>query len=185
MISPSGTVQWIRNQKVQSPDKPFFIYYATGATHSPHHVPKAWADRYKGKFDQGWDKLREETFARQKALGVIPASAKLTPRDPAFPAWDSLGPDEKRLYARQMEVYAGFQENTDYQVGQVVKALEDIGQRDNTLILYIWGDNGSSMEGTETGTFNELTTLTGVPLMQSSSCSSSSYTAAWTPGAAR
>ena len=158
------TVQWIHDQKVQSPDKPFFIYYATGATHSPHHVPKPWADKYKGKFDQGWDKLREETFARQKALGVIPASAKLTPRDPAFPAWDSLGPAEKQLYARQMEVYAGFQENTDYQVGRVVKALEDIGQLDNTLILYIWGDNGSSMEGTETGTFNELTTITGIAL---------------------
>ncbi len=158
------TVQWIHDQKVQSPDKPFFIYYATGTTHSPHHVPKAWADKYKGKFDQGWDKLREETFARQKALGVIPANAKLTPRDPAFPAWDSLGPAEKQLYARQMEVYAGFQENTDYQVGRVVKALEDIGQLDNTLVLYIWGDNGSSMEGTETGTFNELTTITGVSL---------------------
>ena len=158
------TIRWIHDQKAQSPDKPFFIYYATGATHSPHHVPKAWADRYKGKFDQGWDKLREETFARQKELGVIPANAKLTPRDPAFPAWDSLTPEEKAFYARQMEVYAGFQENTDYQVGRVVQAIEAMGQADNTLILYIWGDNGSSMEGTETGTFNELTTITGIPI---------------------
>jgi arylsulfatase A-like enzyme len=158
------TIRWLHDQKAQSPDKPFFIYYATGATHSPHHVPKEWADRYKGKFDQGWDKLREETFARQKELGVIPADAKLTPRDPAFPAWEPLSPDEKKLYARQMEVYAGFQENTDYQVGRVVAAIEEMGQAENTLIIYIWGDNGSSMEGTETGTFNELTTITGVPL---------------------
>ena len=158
------TIRWLHDQKAQSPDKPFFIYYSTGATHSPHHVPKAWADRYKGKFDQGWDKLREETFARQKELGVIPANAKLTPRDPAFPAWDSLTTVEKAFYARQMEVYAGFQENTDYQVGRVVQAIEAMGQADNTLILYIWGDNGSSMEGTETGTFNELTTITGIPI---------------------
>jgi len=158
------TIRWIHDQKAQSPDKPLFVYYATGATHSPHHVPKTWADRYKGKFDQGWDKLREATFARQKELGVIPANAKLTPRDPAFPAWDSLAPEEKAFYARQMEVYAGFQENTDYQVGRVVQAIEAMGQADNTLILYIWGDNGSSMEGTETGTFNELTTITGIPI---------------------
>jgi arylsulfatase len=158
------TIGWLHDQKAQSPEKPFFIYYATGATHSPHHVPKPWADKYKGQFDQGWDKLREETFARQKKLGVIPETAKLTPRNPAFPAWDSLSPDEKKLYARQMEVYAGFQENTDYQVGRVVTAIEQLGLADNTLIIYIWGDNGSSMEGTETGTFNELTTITGVPL---------------------
>src|SRR5262249_19729781 len=157
-------IRWIHDQRAQAPDKPFFVYYATGATHSPHHVPKPWADKYKGRFDQGWDKLREETFERQKRLGVIPADAKLTPRDPAFPAWDSLSPDAKRLYARQMEVYAGFQENADYQVGRVVDAIEQMGQADNTLIIYIWGDNGSSMEGTETGTFNEATTITGVPL---------------------
>ncbi|MFO0952703.1 MAG: arylsulfatase [Isosphaeraceae bacterium] len=158
------TIGWIHDQKAQSPDRPFFIYYSTGATHSPHHVPKPWADKYKGKFDQGWDRLREETFARQKALGVIPADAKLTPRNPAFPAWDSLTPAEKAMYARQMEVYAGFQENTDHQIGRVLQAVEDMGQADNTLVILIWGDNGSSMEGTETGTFNEVTTITGVPL---------------------
>jgi arylsulfatase len=158
------TIRWIHDQKAQSPEKPFFVYYATGATHSPHHVPKAWADRYKGKFDQGWDKLREETFARQKSLGVIPDSAELTPRDPAFPSWDALTPAEKAFYARQMEVYAGFQENTDFQIGRVVQAIEAMGQRENTLIIVIWGDNGSSMEGTETGTFNEITTITGIPL---------------------
>jgi arylsulfatase len=158
------TIRWLRDQKSQAPDKPFFVYYATGATHAPHHVPREWADRYKGKFDQGWDKLREETFARQKALGVVPATAKLTPRDPAFPAWESLTCEERKLYARQMEVYAGYQENADYQVGRVVDAIEHMGLADDTLILYIWGDNGSSMEGTETGTFNELTTLSGIPL---------------------
>jgi len=127
-------------------------------------VSKEWSDKYKGKFDQGWDTLREQTFARQKQLGVIPQNAKLTPRDPAFPAWDSAPPDVKKLYAHQMEVYAGYQENTDNAVGRVVKAIEDIGLADNTLIFYIFGDNGASMEGTETGTFNEMTTLNGVPL---------------------
>ncbi len=156
------SIRWIEGQKAQSPDRPFFLYYSTGATHAPHHVPKAWADKYKGQFDQGWDKLREETFARQKALGVIPADTKLTPRDPAFPAWDTVPEDLKPLLARQMEVFAGFQENTDHQVGRLVKSIEDMGIADNTLILYIWGDNGSSMEGTETGTFNELTTINGL-----------------------
>jgi arylsulfatase A-like enzyme len=156
--------EWLRIQQSQSPDKPFFLYFAPGATHAPHHVPKTWSDKYKGKFDQGWDKLREETFARQKQLGVIPPSAKLTPRDAAFPAWDSLPPEQQKLYARQMEVYAGFQENADYQVGRVVNAIEELGQLDNTLVLYIFGDNGASMEGTPTGTFNEITGLIGVPL---------------------
>lgn len=158
------TIRWIHDQKAQSPDKPFFIYYSTGASHAPHHVSPEWTEKYRGKFDEGWDKLREETFARQKQLGVIPPETKLTSRDPAFPAWDSLKPDEKKLYSRQMEVYAGYQENADYQVGRVVKAVEDMGQADNTIIFYIWGDNGASMEGTETGAFNEMTTLNGVPL---------------------
>jgi arylsulfatase A-like enzyme len=158
------TINWIRDQKAQSPDRPFFIYYAPGASHAPHHVPAEWADKYKGKFDQGWDKLREETFARQKKLGVIPENAKLTPRAPAFPAWDSLPADQKKLYARQMEVFAGFQENCDHEIGRVINAVEEMGVADNTLILYIWGDNGSSMEGTETGTFNEMTTLNGIDL---------------------
>jgi len=104
------SVTWIRDQKAQSPDKPFFLYFSTGATHAPHQVPKEWSDKYKGKFDQGWDKLREETFARQKQLGVIPANAKLTARDPAFPAWDTVPPEVKKLYAHQMEVYSGYQE---------------------------------------------------------------------------
>jgi arylsulfatase len=158
------SINWIRGQKAQSPGKPFFLYFSTGASHAPHQVPKEWSDKYKGKFDQGWDKLREETFARQKQTGVIPPNAKLTPRDPAFPAWDSAPAEVKKLYAHQMEVYAGYQENTDNAVGRVVKAIEDMGLADNTLVIYIFGDNGASMEGTETGTFNEMTTLNGVPL---------------------
>lgn len=158
------SIAWIRNQKAQAPDKPFFLYFSTGATHAPHQVPKEWSGKYNGKFDQGWDKLRQETFARQKQLGVIPANAKLTPRDPAFPAWDSVPPEVKKVYARQMEVYAGYQENTDHAVGRVVQAIEDMGLADNTLIIYIFGDNGASMEGTENGTFNEMTTLNGIPL---------------------
>jgi arylsulfatase A-like enzyme len=157
------SISWIRNQKAQAPDKPFFLYFSTGATHAPHQVPKEWSDKYKGKFDQGWDKLREETFARQKQLGVVPANAKLTPRDPAFSAWDSAPPDVKKVYARQMEVYAGYQENTDHAVGRVVQAIEDMGLGHNTLIIYIFGDNGASMEGTENGTFNEIITLNGIP----------------------
>jgi len=157
-------IAWIRAQKAQTRDKPFFVYFATGASHAPHHVAKEWSDRYKGRFDAGWDRLREETFARQKQLGVVPADAVLTPRDPAFPAWDSVPPDVRKLYARQMEVYAGFQECTDHEVGRVVQAIEELGLGDDTLVFYIFGDNGASMEGTETGSFNELTALNGVPL---------------------
>lgn len=157
-------ITWIRNQKAQSPGRPFFMYYAPGASHAPHHCPKEWADRYKGKFDQGWDKLREETFARQQKLGVIPAGARLTPRAAEFPAWDSLPAAQRALYARQMEVFAGYQENADYEIGRVIGSLDDLGIADNTLIIYIWGDNGSSMEGTETGSFNELTMQNGIRL---------------------
>ncbi len=157
-------VEWLHLRQAEAAAKPFFLYFAPGATHAPHHVPKEWSDKYTGKFDQGWDKLREETFARQKQLGVIPADAKLTSRDPAFPAWDSLPPDQKKLFARQMEVFAGFLENADYQVGRVLAAIEEAGQLDNTLVLYIFGDNGASMEGTTTGTFNEITALLGLPI---------------------
>jgi arylsulfatase len=157
-------IRWLREQQSAAPDRPFFIYFATGATHAPHHVPKEWADKYKGRFDIGWDKLREQTFDRQKQLGVIPPNAKLTPRPAALPAWDTLSSEVKKLYARQMEVYAGYQENADYQVGRVIQAIEQIGIADNTLILYIFGDNGASLEGTETGCFNELVTLNGIKL---------------------
>ena len=158
------TIEWIHGVRAQDPNKPWFAYFSTGCAHAPHHVPKEWADKYKGKFDQGWDALREETFARQKALGVIPADAELTPRNEAFPAWESLSEDLRKLYARQMEVYAGFQENSDWNVGRVLDAIEEMGELDDTVVIYIWGDNGASMEGTLTGSFNELTMQNGIPL---------------------
>ena len=140
------------------------MYFSTGCSHAPHHVAEKWSKKYKGKFDQGWDRLREETFARQKALGVIPADAELTPRNEAFPAWDSVPDRLKPFYARQMEVYAGYSENADYNVGRVIDAIEELGELDNTLVIWIWGDNGASMEGTLTGSFNELTMQNGIPL---------------------
>jgi arylsulfatase len=157
-------IAWLRDQKAQSPDRPFFMYFATGASHAPHHVPAEWSKKYAGRFDAGWDALREETFARQKKLGVIPADAKLTPRPDVMPAWDSLRPDVRKLYSRQMEVYAGFQEATDHEIGRVVAAVDALGHHDDTLVVYVFGDNGASMEGTEAGTFNELTALNGIVL---------------------
>ncbi len=158
------TIEWLHGVRAQDARKPFFVYYSTGCSHAPHHVAKEWADKYKGKFDQGWDRLREETFARQKELGVIPADAELTPRDEAFPAWDDVPDKLKPFYARQMEVYAGYSENADHNVGRVIDAIEELGELDDTLIIWIWGDNGASMEGTVTGSFNELTMQNGIPL---------------------
>jgi arylsulfatase len=158
------TIEWLHGVQAQDARKPFFIYFSTGCSHAPHHVAQAWADKYKGKFDQGWDRLREETFARQKALGVIPADAELTPRNEAFPAWDDVPERLKPLYARQMEVYAGYSENADHNVGRVIDAIEELGELGNTLIIWNWGDNGASMEGTITGSFNELTMQNGIPL---------------------
>jgi arylsulfatase A-like enzyme len=154
-------INWVRQQKALMPDKPFFVYYAPGATHAPHHVPKEWADKYKGKFDGGWDKLREETLARQKALGVIPPEAELTARPPEIPAWDDVAPALKPVLARQMEVYAGFMEHTDHHVGRLLDALKDLGVMDDTLIYVMIGDNGASAEGTVNGTFNEMLSLNG------------------------
>ena len=158
------TIEWLHGVRAQDAGKPFFIYYSTGCSHAPHHVPKDWADKYKGQFDQGWDKLREETFARQKQLGVVPADAQLTPRDKAFPAWDDVPDKLKPFYARQMEVYAGYSENADHNVGRVLDAIEELGELDDTLVIWVWGDNGASMEGTVTGSFNELTMQNGIPL---------------------
>lgn len=157
-------ITWLRGQHSQSPNEPFFLYFATGASHAPHHVTKEWADKYKGQFDEGWDALRKATFARQKKLGVVPEDATLTPRPDAIPAWDTLSPDEKKLFARQMEVYAGFQECTDHEVGRVLATLDELGVSDDTLVIYIFGDNGASMEGSLTGSFNEMTVLNGIPL---------------------
>ena len=148
------------------PDKPFFVYFAPGATHAPHHVPTEWSAKYKGKFDQGWDALREETFARQKELGVIPPEAELTARPAEIPAWDEIPDDLKPVLARQMEVYAGFLEHTDHHVGRLVDALEDLGILEDTLVYYIIGDNGASAEGTPNGCFNELVILNGAAALE-------------------
>lgn len=156
-------VNWMQAQHSLTPDKPFYVYFATGATHAPHHAPKEWADKYKGKFDQGWDKLREETYARQLQMGIIPSDAKLTPRPDEIPSWDSQSADARKLYARQMEVFAGFAEHTDHEVGRLVEALEKMGELDNTIFFYIVGDNGSSAEGGPEGTYNEMMALNGIP----------------------
>jgi len=140
-------IHWLRQHDAVAPDKPFFVYFAPGATHWPLHVAPEWSAKYKGKFDQGWDKLREETFARQKAAGVIPANAELTPRPKELPAWDSLSPEEKALHARHAEVYAGFLEQTDHEVGRLLDEIGRQGKGNDTLVLYIVGDNGASFGG--------------------------------------
>jgi len=156
-------ISWVSAQQALTPDKPFYMYYATGATHAPHHAPKEWIAKYKGRFSGGWDKLREETFARQKKLGVIPADAKLTPRPKEIPAWDDMSAKQKQLFERQMETFAGFAAHTDHEVGRLVAQLEAIGELDNTIFYYIVGDNGASAEGGPEGTFNEMMALNGIP----------------------
>ncbi|MDH6281852.1 arylsulfatase [Prescottella agglutinans] len=155
-------MSWVRQQKALAPDKPFFLYFAPGATHAPHHVPKEWADKYRGRFDDGWDALRERTFARQKELGIVPADAELTRRHEVIPAWEDMDAALLPVLRRQMENYAGFLEHTDHQVGRVVDAIDEIGALDDTLVFYIIGDNGASAEGTLQGTFNELINLNGM-----------------------
>ena len=157
---------WIGQQKALIPDKPFFVYFAPGATHAPHHVPKEWADKYKGKFDQGWDKLREETVARQKKLGVIPKDCQLTARHKEIPAWDDMPEDLKPVLRRQMEVYAGFLEYTDHHVGRLLDSLEKLNLLDDTLVYYIIGDNGASAEGTLNGTYNEMINFNGAAALE-------------------
>jgi len=159
-------IGWINQQKGLAPDKPFFMYFAPGATHAPHHVPKDWADKYKGKFDAGWDALREETFARQKKLGVIPADAQLTPRPDDVPSWDSMSEEFKPALRREMEVYAGFLEFADHHVGRLFDNLEKLGIADNTLIYYIIGDNGASAEGGINGCFNEMSYFNGLEALE-------------------
>ena len=156
-------ITWIRQQKAVYPNKPFFLYYAPGTAHAPHQAPPEWIAKFKGQFDQGWDKVREETFARQKQLGVIPPDAELTPRPPEIPAWDSASPDEKRLYARMMEVYAGALAYADNQIGRLVAELQQTGQLDNTIVIYIQGDNGSSAEGGLHGSSNGGIAQLGIP----------------------
>jgi arylsulfatase A-like enzyme len=159
-------IGWVRQQKALMPDKPFFVYFAPGATHAPHHVPKEWADRYAGQFDDGWDVQRERTFARQKELGVIPADAELTVRHAELPAWDDMPDELKPVLARQMEVYAGFLEHVDHHVGRLIDTIEDLGILDDTLVYYIIGDNGASAEGTINGAFNELANFNGMAALE-------------------
>jgi arylsulfatase A-like enzyme len=159
-------MNWIGQEKALMPDKPFFVYFAPGATHAPHHVPKEWADKYKGKFDQGWDKLREETIARQKKLGVIPPDCQLTARHKEIPSWDEMPAALKPVLIRQMEVYAGFMEYTDYHVGRLVDSIKRLGILDDTLIYYIIGDNGASAEGTLHGTYNEMINFNGASALE-------------------
>jgi arylsulfatase A-like enzyme len=159
-------INWIGQQKALIPDKPFFVYFAPGATHAPHHVPKEWADKYKGKFDQGWDKLREETIARQKKLGVIPPDCQLTKRHKEIPAWDEMPVILKPVLIRQMEVYAGFMEYVDYHVGRLVDSLKKLNLLDDTVIYYIIGDNGASAEGTLHGTYNEMINFNGASALE-------------------
>ncbi len=149
-------IGFVADLKQVAPDKPFFLYYATGANHAPHQAPREWADKYKGKFDDGWDAYREKVFARQKELGIVAADAELSRHDPDVQQWDELPADERKLYARMMEVYAGFMAQTDHEVGRIVTALKDMGEWDDTLFVYIIGDNGAAAAGGIDGVFNEI-----------------------------
>ena len=159
-------INWVRQQKALMPDKPFFVYFAPGATHAPHHVPKEWIDNYQGEFDDGWDVLRERTFARQKELGVVPDDAELTARHDEIPAWKDMPEQLKPVLARQMEVYAGFLEHTDHHVGRLIDALADLEVLDDTIVYYIIGDNGASAEGTVNGAFNEMANFNGMAALE-------------------
>ena len=157
------TIDRIRLLHAVAPQKPWLTYYAPGTAHAPHHAPKEWIAKFKGQFDQGWDKQREETFARQKALGLIPANTKLTERSPGIPAWDSLDADHKKVFAHMMEVYAGALSHADHQMGRILDAIEDMGDTDNTLVIYIQGDNGASAEGGPQGLLNEMAFFNATP----------------------
>ena len=155
-------IKYMRDLNASAPDKPFFVYYVPGGSHSPHQPTPEWIEKFKGKFDMGYEKLREEIFANQKRLGVVPASTQLTPWPEGIPRWDSLTAVQKKLYARQAEVYAAYTAYTDYEIGRVIQNVQDMGKLDNTLIIYIDGDNGTSAEGTTDGTFNQMTAYNGI-----------------------
>jgi arylsulfatase A-like enzyme len=176
-------IDWVRQQKSLMPNKPFFVYYAPGATHAPHHVPTEWSDKYKGRFDAGWDALREEILERQKELGVVPPDTELTARHEEIPAWDEMPDELKPVLARQMEVYAGFLEHTDHHVGRLVDALDDLGILDDTLVYYIVGDNGASAEGTINGSFNEMLSLNGASALETAEFMAGHIDAFGTPAA--
>jgi arylsulfatase len=155
-------IGYLKQLNAAAPDKPFFLYYVPGGTHSPHQPTKEWIEKFKGKFDMGWNQLREQIFANQKRLGVIPANTQLTPWPDTLPKWDTLSADEKKLFAREAEVFAAYAAYTDYEIGRVIQAVQDLGKLDNTLIIYISGDNGTSAEGTELGTPNQMTAYNGI-----------------------
>ena len=155
-------IAWIRYQKALTPDKPFFVYFAPGATHAPHHVPREWIEKYEGRFDQGWDALREEILARQVQLGIVPDGTPLAPMPSMMPPWDQLSEDEKRLFRRQVEVFAAYVAMTDFEIGRVIEAIETTGELDNTLVFLVYGDNGTSAEGGRSGMFSEMTYFNGV-----------------------
>ncbi|VAX24021.1 Arylsulfatase, partial [hydrothermal vent metagenome] len=155
-------INWVKAQQSMTPDKPFFIYFATGAVHAPHHVSKEWSDKYKGKFDKGWDVIREETVAKMKKMGIIPENTNLAPKPKDIKDWDKLSDAERKVFARQAEVFAGFMEMTDYEVGRLMDAISDIDEMDNTLFIFVAGDNGTSAEGGMVGMYNEMTYFNGV-----------------------
>lgn len=155
-------VSWVKYQKALTPNKPFFMYFAPGAVHAPHHAPKEWIAKWKGKFDQGWDAIREQSLARQIELGVVPAGTQLPPKPAGIKDWDKLSADEKRLFTHQAEVFAAFLDYTDHEIGRMLKAVDDTGQADNTLVFYIAGDNGTSGEGGANGMYNEYSYFNGV-----------------------
>lgn len=156
-------IRMIRSSKAVAPQRPFCVYFATGATHAPHQVPEEWIKKFEGKFDGGWDAYREETFKRQKEMGIIPANSKLTKRPDSLPAWDSLPEDQRKVYARMMAVFAAFTAHTDHEVGRLIDSIAEMGELDNTLVFYMAGDNGSSAEGGLNGLLNEMTFLNGIP----------------------
>jgi arylsulfatase A-like enzyme len=157
------SIAWVRQEQGLTPDRPFFMYFAPGATHAPHHVPASYLKKYAGRFDEGWDAYREATLARQKKLGVVPPETRLSPKDKALKDWTALTPDERRIFARQMEIYAAFGEQADFEIGRLIAAIEELGEMDNTLIVFIVGDNGASPEGGMVGVVNEMAFFNGVP----------------------
>ncbi len=156
-------IKWLRMQNAMAPNKPFFAYYAPGTAHAPHHAPKEWIDKFKGKFDEGWDVNRERTFKRQKEMGIIPQDAQLTERSEGIPAWKSLSDDQKKVFAHMMEVYAGALAHCDYEISRIIDEIEAEGELDNTLIIYIQGDNGASAEGGDMGMLNEMSVFNAIP----------------------
>ena len=156
------SIAWMKYQKALDPGKPFFMYFAPGATHAPHHVPQSYIDKYKGKFDKGWDAIRQEILDRQIKLGIVPKGTKLAPKPEAIPEWETLSADQKRLYTKQVEVFAAYIDMMDYEIGRLIDAVDQIGQTENTMVIFVYGDNGTSAEGGANGMYSEMTYFNGV-----------------------